>query len=97
MDVSADRLRQVVTSDDFSAIGAAVRAYTHDVHAALQKLSPAEAQPLLQDVLLLLESSRRSLLAARADLGDELRRLQRALAYRAQTTSEPIHTWNIEG
>jgi hypothetical protein len=94
----AGHLRRVVACDDFAAAEACAAAYGELVSSELEHLQPAEAARRLSGTMALLESSRRTICAARAGLLAHMRELQRTIIYQAAApAAEAVHTWRLEG
>jgi len=97
MEQQAERLRRAVASDDFDAAESCACAYGDLIRAELGQMQPAEAAGCLSSAMALLESSRRTVCAARAGLLAELGELQRRMAYHAALPAEAVYTWRLEG
>ena len=97
MEQQAERLRRAVASDDFDAAESCACAYGDLIRAELGQMQPAEAAGCLSSAMALLESSRRTVCAARAGLLAELGELQRRMAYQAALPAEAVYTWRLEG
>jgi len=93
----ARRLRCAVASDDFAAAESCAFSYGKLIKAELEQMKPEEAAGCLSGAMALLESSRRTMCAARAGLLAELGELQRTVAYQAALPAEAVHTWRLEG
>ena len=93
----AGRLRRAVASDDFAMATSCASSYGKLIRSELEQMQPAEAVRCLSGAMALLESSRRTMCAARAGLLAELGELQRTVAYQAALPAEAVHTWRLEG
>jgi hypothetical protein len=97
IELQAGRLRKAVACDDFAGAETCARSYGELIRGQLAHMQPAEAARRLSGTLALLESSRRTICAARAGVLAELRELQRTIAYQASASAEAVHTWRLDG
>ena len=95
LDRELDLLRSSVSRQDFAAAEAAVRRCRKALESGLSHLSPAEAESHLRDLLQGLEAARRSVLASRVRLAEQLAQLRPRAAY--GDSPEYLHTFRMDG
>jgi len=94
LESAAAALQQAAAHRDFGAVEVRAREYGALSRASMAGLPLPEAEARIKDAFQLLESVRRGICAARAQLAKQEKRLKHSARY---TAASPIHTWTVQG